>query len=146
VITEPAPLEPVVIEIEVPVTPERAWSAVTDPVEVSEWFADVTPADGVGSPYRIDFGDGSAVEGRIKVLDDGQRLAYTWTWADEEGGPTTLVTWEVEPTGDGAGSRIRITHDGWAEAGADEDTRDDHADYWDSYLESLEEFLAAGAT
>ena len=144
--TTDRPLEPIVIEIEVPAAPERAWSAVTDPVEVSEWFADVTPADGVGSPYRIDFGDGSAVEGRIKVLDDGQRLAYTWRWADDEAGPTTLVTWDVEPTDDSAGSRIRLTHDGWAEAGADQDARDDHADYWESYLESLEELLATEAT
>ncbi len=143
--TEHQPVEPIVVEIEVPVTPERAWSAVTDPAEVAEWFADVTPADGVGSPYRIDFGDGSTVEGRIRVLDPGRRFAYTWTWADEEAGPVTLVTWEVEPTEDGAGARIRITHDGWAEAGADQDTRDDHADYWESYLESLEELLVAEA-
>ncbi len=139
--TDVPPVESIVLEIETPASPDQAWRAVTEPVEVAEWFADVTPVDGIGSPYRIDFGDGSAVEGRIRALDPGHLLAYTWRWTADEGGPTTLVTWEVEPA-DGGGSRIRLTHDGWSEAGADEDTRDDHADYWDSYLGSLEELLA----
>ena len=138
-----APVEPIVIEIEVPVSTTRAWRAVTDPTEVAAWFAAVTPVDGIGSPYRIDFGDGSAIEGRVRAFDPERHLAYTWTWTDDEGGPTTLVTWEVEPA-DGH-ARIRLTHDGWTEAGADQDTRDDHADYWESYLESLEEMLAAEA-
>jgi len=139
---EPATVEPIMIEIEVPVPPDRAWQAVTDPAEVTEWFADVTPVDGIGSPYGIDFGDGSAVEGRVKVLDPGRRVAYSWAWAGEDGGPVTLVTWEVEPRGEG-GSLIRLTHDGWSEAGADAETRDDHADYWDGYLDELREMLGA---
>ena len=141
--TEQRSVDPIVIEIEVPVSPTRAWGAVTEPAEVAAWFAEVTPADGVGSPYRIDFGDGSAIEGRIRALDPGHRLAYSWTWTGDEGGPTTLVTWDVEPADGGA--RIRLMHDGWAEASADQETRDDHADYWESYLESLQELLAAEA-
>lgn len=139
--TETAAIQPILIEIEAPVSAERAWHAVTDPAEVAEWFADVTPADGRNSPYRIDFGDGSAVEGRIRALEPGRKLAYTWTWTDDEDSPTTLVTWDVE-TIDG-GARIRLTHDGWSEAGADAATRNDHAEYWQNYLDSLEELLTA---
>jgi uncharacterized protein YndB with AHSA1/START domain len=141
--TDPTTTEPIVVEIEVPVSADRAWQAVTDPAEVARWFAEVTPVDGIGSPYRIDFGDGTAVDGRIRVLDPGRRLAYTWAWAGEDGGPVTLVAWEVEAV-DRGGARVRLTHDGWSDAGVDEETRSDHADYWESYLDSLQELLAGG--
>ena len=133
-------VEPIVIELDTAADPARAWRAVTDPADVAEWFADVTPVDGIGSPYRIDFGDGSAVDGRVRALDPGRRLAYTWAWAGEEG-PPTVVTWEVQPA-EGGGARVRLTHDGWSEAGAARAGRDDHADSWESYLASLEELLA----
>ena len=139
------PVQPIVLEFETRAEPARSWRAMTDPDEVAQWFADVTPVDGVGSPYRVDFGDGSAVEGRIRALDPGHRLAYTWHWTGEGNGPTTLVTLEVEPADDG--SLVRLIHDGWAEAGADEEVRNDHADYWEGYLDSLEDLLGheAGA-
>lgn len=143
--TEPQVVEPIVLEIEAPVTRDHAWRMVTEPALVAQWFADVTPADGIGSPYRVDFGDGSAVEGRIRALDPGHRLAYTWAWAGDDAGPTTLVTWEVDSLGSDM-SRIRLTHDGWSEAGADQDTRDDHADYWEGYVDALEELLASDAS
>ncbi len=141
--TQSGAVPPIVIEIEVPVTPDVAWRAVTDPAEVSEWFAAVDPAGDPGASYGIDFGDGSAITGVIRTHDPGRRLAYSWTWADNEGGPTTLVTWDVEPADGGA--RIRLTHDGWSEAGADQDTRDDHADYWEGYLGGLQELLSAAS-
>lgn len=139
------PVEPIVLEVEVPVDAATAWRAVTDPTEVSQWFAGVTPVDGIGSPYRIDFGDGSAIEGRVRALDPGHRVAYTWAWAGEPDGPTTLVTWEVEAR-PGGGATIRLIHEGWTAAGADAETRDDHADYWEGYLAELEAMLATGVS
>ena len=138
-----AAVDPIVLETETDANPGRAWRAVTDPVEVAKWFAKVTPVDGVGSPYRIDFGDGSEVEGRVRAFGPGHRVAYTWAWVGEDGGPETLVTWDVEPC-DGAGSRIRLTHSGWSEAGADAETRDEHAAYWQEYLAGLAELLDSG--
>jgi len=127
----------IVIELDVPVEVALAWRAVTDPGVVAQWFADVTPIDAVGRPYRVDFGDGSAVEGQVMDHEPGRQLAYSWRWADAPDGPTTVVRWVVEAT-DGV-SRIRLTHDGWT--AADTVARDDHAEYWDSYLEALADFL-----
>jgi uncharacterized protein YndB with AHSA1/START domain len=135
--------DPIVLDVTAEVTPARAWAAITEPAQVAEWFADVTPADGVGSPYRIDFGDGSVIEGRVRALEPGRRLAYTWTWAGEAGALTTLVTWEVEAAG--IGTLIRLTHDGWAEAGADEATRDEHLEYWETYMDQLDRYLVRPA-
>ena len=55
------PVEAIVLELETVADPATAWRSITEPGEVAGWFADVTPVDGIGSPYRIDFGDGSAV-------------------------------------------------------------------------------------
>jgi uncharacterized protein YndB with AHSA1/START domain len=140
--TEPG-VEPIVIEVDAPVDTATAWQAITDPEQVAEWFADVTPIDGIGSPYRVDFGDGSAAAGRIRGLDRGRSFAYTWAWEGEDG-PVTLVTWAVEPARDG-GSRIVLTHDGWAEAEVDADTRDDHADAWEGYMAELEAILGSSS-
>ena len=138
--TTPATVPPIVIRFHSPAPLDRAWRAVTEPAEVAKWFADVTPAAATGAPYRVDFGDGSAVEGVIRALQPGRRLAYTWAWAGEDG-PTTLVTWDVAP--DDGGSRITLTHDGWAQAGVDQATRDDHAGYWEGYLAALRGLLEA---
>ena len=138
------PVEPIVLELETAADAMTAWAALTEPAEVARWFAGVTPVDGIGSPYRIDFGDGSAAAGRVRGLEPGHRLAYTWAWEGEDDGPITLVTWEVEPLG-GGGSHVRLTHDGWTEAGADAATRDDHADYWEGYMEALGAVLGGEA-
>src|SRR5204862_5593983 len=119
-------------------TRPTAWQAITEPERVARWFADVTPIDGIGSPYRVDFGDGSAAGGRIRALDRGRSFAYTWAWEGEDG-PVTLVTWAVEPTG--GGSRIVLTHDGWTEAEVDAATRDEHGDAWEGYMADLEAVL-----
>ena len=50
------------------------------------------------------------------------------------------MSWEVVAL-PGGGSRITLRHDGWTEAGADEATRDDHAGYWDGYLDDLADLL-----
>ena len=80
----------------------------------------------------------------MRALDPGARLAYSWAWEGDANGPTTLVTWEVEPV-EGGGSRVRLTHDGWTEAGADAATRDEHAEYWEGYLKALGSTLGGEA-
>jgi hypothetical protein len=52
-----------------------------------------------------------------------------------------VVSWSIEPLDEG-GSRVTLTHAGWAEAGADEAIRDDHEAYWSGYLDDLAAILA----
>jgi uncharacterized protein YndB with AHSA1/START domain len=129
-------IEPITLTARTSGSPEDAWQALTVPEKVVEWFTEATPAGPVGAPYRLDFGDGSVIEGRIVELEPGRRLAYTWSWVDTEPRSETLVTWTVEALPDG-GTTVTLEHGGWAEAGADETTRNDHAGYWEGYLEDL---------
>ena len=133
------PIEPIVIVRDTAASPEAAWEALVRPELVERWLTTASPVVGEGAPYRLDFGD-SVVEGVVTELHVGRRLAYTWAWSDATPRQVTLVSWEVEAIPDG-GSRVTLRHGGWAEAGADEATRDDHAGYWDGYLDDLADLL-----
>ena len=120
-----------------------AWAAITEPDQVAQWFATVTPLGKVGDPYRIEFEDGSAVVGRLLAIDPGRRFVHGWAWEGDEAGATTRVTWAVEPMSTG-GSRIVLEHDGWADAGLGQSDRDEHAGYWEAYLDDLRALLDPG--
>jgi len=134
-------LPPIVLEITTAVTTAEAWAALTDPARVADWFTEVTPLGAVGDPYRLDFGDGSVVDGVVQVVEPERQFAHTWAWLDAAPRQETIVTWTVESL-DIGGTRITLVHDGWSEAGADEAMRDDHEGYWSGYLDDLAEILA----
>jgi uncharacterized protein YndB with AHSA1/START domain len=131
---------PIDITIDVAVPPAAAWAAVTDPARIAEWFTDASALGPVGSPYRLDFGDGSVVGGTVLAVDPGRSFSHSWRWEGAEPAETTTVTWSVEPADGGA--RIRLVHAGWDAAGLDSGERDDHAGYWQGYLEDLGAVLA----
>jgi uncharacterized protein YndB with AHSA1/START domain len=130
-------LEPIRLSIETPADAETAWQAVTDPDRIAEWFTDASPLGIVGDPYRLDFGD-STVDGHLLAVEPGRHFAHTWSWDGADATEQTVVSWTVEPLGDG--SRIVLEHAGWAEG--DDALRDDHLGYWESYLEDLAALLA----
>lgn len=138
------PLPPIVLELETSATPPKAWAALTDPTRVAEWFTDASPVGGPGDPYRLDFGDGSVVDGVVLVVEPGRRFAHTWAWADAEPRQETQVTWRIDPL-PGGGSRVTLVHEGWTEAGANAALRDDHEGYWSGYLDDLAAILAEGS-
>jgi uncharacterized protein YndB with AHSA1/START domain len=133
-------LPPIVLEIETAASPAEAWAALTEPERVAEWFTDASPLGEVGTTYRLDFGDGSVVEGVVTELDPGHRFGHTWAWMDADPHQETVVTWTVEPL-PGDRARVTLVHGGWAEAQLDEASRDDHEGYWSGYLDDLAAFL-----
>jgi uncharacterized protein YndB with AHSA1/START domain len=137
---EREPVAPIRLTIRTPAPRETAWQFLTDPERVVDWFTTASPVGGVGSEYRLDFGEGSVVEGTIVELEPGRRFAHRWTWQDDDPPLETLVTWEVRSV-EGGGSEIVLVHDGWEEAGADEAIRDDHEAYWSGYLDDLRDLL-----
>lgn len=136
-------LPPIVLTIDTPAGPDEVWAALTEPDRIADWFTVASPLGGVGDAYRLDFGDGSVVEGVLRRVEPGRAFAHTWVWAGVEPIQETVVTWSIESTG--GGTRITLTHDGWAEAGLDETARQDHASYWSGYLDDLEAVLAGTA-
>jgi uncharacterized protein YndB with AHSA1/START domain len=134
----------ILLELESAATPAAAWAALTEPALVAAWFTEATPVGAPGDPYRLDFGDGSIVEGIVVELEQGRSFAHTWRWADAAPRSDTTVRWTVVPAG--AGSRILLEHEGWRrdagpDSGSDAAARDDHEAYWADYLDALGELL-----
>ena len=155
------PIDPIRLVIRTAAPSDLAWNYLTDPERVAEWFTDASELGEVGTTYRLDFGDGSVVEGPLVEVVPGRRFAHRWAWVDATPvdarpadatpvGATprqeTLVRWEVRPL-DAGGSEIELIHEGWTEAGADDAIRDDHEAYWSGYLDDLRDLLedAAGS-
>ena len=138
--TERVRIPPIELVVETAADPETVWRTLTEPALVTLWFTDASALGGVGSRYRLDFGDGSVVAGEVLALEPDRSFAYAWAWESAEPGEVTRVTWTVEPTA--GGSRILLVHDGWDEAGLDAGARDDHEGYWTGYLDDLRDVLA----
>lgn len=138
-------IDPIRLVIEAAAPPEIVWRYLTEPERVAEWFTDASEVGAVGDTYRLDFGDGSIVEGLIEELEPGRRFRHGWSWLDQEPSAPTHVSWEIVPI-PGGGTRIELVHEGWEEAGADEALRDDHEAYWSGYLDDLRDLLAEDAT
>ena len=135
---DPAPIAPIRLSVRTAASPATAWAAVTEPDRIAAWFTDASELGGVGDPYRLDFGEGSVVEGVVTALEPGRGFSHTWTWAGPDAAPPgpTLVSWSVRPL-EGGGAEVELLHDGWSEAGADDAIRDDHEAYWSGYLDDL---------
>ena len=78
-------------EVLLPVEPEEAWEAITEPAELEAWFADeVEELDlrpGGRAAFRWEDGEREAV---VEEVDPGRRLAFRWDHgeaAPEEAGP-----------------------------------------------------------
>jgi uncharacterized protein YndB with AHSA1/START domain len=134
------PVTPIRLVLQTPAAPEVAWSYLTDPERVAEWFTAASPVGEVGEPYVLDFGEGSVVHGAIVEVEPERRFAHRWAWLDADPRQETLVTWIIRPLETG-GSEIELLHEGWDEAGADEAIRDDHEAYWSGYLDDLRDLL-----
>lgn len=138
--TEAVRIPPIDLAIETDADRATAWLAITEPDRVVLWLTEVTPLGPVGSPYRLDFGDGSVVAGEVLQVEPGSRFSHTWAWQDAGTGAPTIVTWTVELV-PGGRTRIALHHGGWDEAGEGVATRDDHEAYWSGYLDDLRDLL-----
>jgi uncharacterized protein YndB with AHSA1/START domain len=139
-VTERVRVAPIELVVESGADAATAWRTLTDPELVTLWFTDASRLGAVGSRYRLDFGDGTVAGGEVLVLEPGRSFAYAWAWEGAEPGEVTRVTWTVEPHL--GGSRVRLRHEGWEEAGLDAGARDDHEGYWTGYLDDLRDVLS----
>ncbi len=135
-------MNPVRIDRTFAAPPERVWHALTDPSALTRWFwpASMAPVVSVdlrpGGALRIEAPGLMAVAGEYTVIEPPRVLAFTWRW---EGEPElTTVRVELSPVDDG--TRMVLTHDGFA----DDKTRDNHETGWRDCLKRLSARLAAG--
>ncbi len=97
-------------EIELPVSPEEAWDAITEAERLEEWFANEVEIDlREGGEGVFRWGDGEERHAVIEEVDPLRRLAFSW----DEG----RVVIELEERG--GATVVRVTESanaGWATA------------------------------
>jgi uncharacterized protein YndB with AHSA1/START domain len=90
----------IVREIEFPVEPDELWEALTDPDELTEWFAtevELEPHPGGRGVFR--WGNGEERRATVRESEPGERLVLDW----DDDGTVELV---LEP-GEG-GTRLHV--------------------------------------
>jgi uncharacterized protein YndB with AHSA1/START domain len=126
------------LAIDAPV--ERVWQAWSSAEGLSSWWwahwGDVAVAADVrvGGAYRIEApGHGVSVAGEYLVVEPERRLAFTWTWTDDEGESRDEAV-EVRFTAADAGTVVSVRHTGPWE---DEAAVDAYRQGWEFVLAQL---------
>jgi uncharacterized protein YndB with AHSA1/START domain len=124
---------PLAIEHEAvyPHSPERVWRAIVDPAELAEWLMPTNFEPEVGRIFLLETGDAhvGTIEGEVLEVDEPRRLRCRWSG----GFGDTEVTFELTP--EGAGTRLRVHHDGFGDA------EGDRAGFDDGWKQKLDEEL-----
>jgi uncharacterized protein YndB with AHSA1/START domain len=133
-----------VFEIYIKTTPDRLWSAITDPEVRARYnfgagaYSDWTP--GAAVELRVEEPALLLGEGEVLEADPPRRLVHTMLAhfspeAEAEG--TSRVTWEIEPVGDSC--RLVVTHDQMREG-----ANDQLYGGWPMILSGLKTWLESG--
>ncbi len=106
----------ITLETDLPYAPSDVWQALTDPAALSEWLMPVEGfAPVVGRPFQLRAkpmpGWDGVIEGKVIEVDEPHRLAYSWKGSRMRS--TTTVRWTLTALPDGAGTRLRLDHQGF---------------------------------
>ena len=128
--------------LELDVTVEKVWSAITDPAELALWFGDEAELDlRPGGDAAMTWEDHGRYAMRVEEVDPPRRLV--WSWVHEPGvafedAPATRVEWTLTPRDDG-GTTLRLCETGFR---TDLHHRQ-NTEGWDAELAELVELLSS---
>jgi uncharacterized protein YndB with AHSA1/START domain len=120
-----SPPEPIVLSVDLPASPERAYAAFT--TQFAEWWPVATHSLSrqAATRCRFDATPGGAVEeqapdgarhiwGTVEAIEPGRRIRFTWHPGRE---PESAQWIEVVFEPIATGSRVTLTHGGWEALG-----------------------------
>ncbi|MER6433758.1 SRPBCC domain-containing protein [Streptomyces sp900105245] len=104
------------LETDLPHLPADVWQALTDPAALSEWLMPVHDFEPVvGQRFHLRAkpmpGWDGVIEGKILEADEPHRLVYTWKGSRMRS--NTAVRWTLTALPHGAGTRLRLDHQGF---------------------------------
>jgi uncharacterized protein YndB with AHSA1/START domain len=128
------------------------YRVVTEPAQISQWFADAAELDPVpGGEGRLTFEDRAtnrpmAVRLRVEAAEPPRRFVFRWDYPDGEQphqGNSRLV--EFTLTAEGTGTRLSVAESGFAAGAKPESDRAAYFDIydkgWDAHLASLRGYV-----
>lgn len=135
-------------EVMISAPQERVWDALTAPEELARWFGDSAEIDlRPGGAARFGWeGYGDSFHAVVETVEPPTRFAYRWAVESDtplSDGPSTLVEFTLEPTGDG--TLLRLVESGFAALPDDqyEQVIGGNEKGWTSELGDLVEYVSA---
>lgn len=137
-------------EIRIDAAPEIVFDVVSRPEHIRMWWSDDASFEPVpGAAGELVWGDHAGVEAITVVeVDPPRRFAIRWIAPAGQlpgAGNSLLVTFELEPSGEG--TVLRLTESGWREKGWEaavlEETFRDHERGWDTFLPGLRGYASS---
>ena len=139
-------------EIHVDASPEIVFEVVSRPEHLKEWWpdeADIEPE--VGATGHIVFRntdrDDTVEPITVVEVTPPTRFAFRWVYAEGDvvgPGTSLLVTFDLEPSGEG--TRVRMTETGFRERGWEaavlEAQYNDHVSGWDYFVPRLGAYVS----
>jgi len=118
---------------------EKVWAAISIPERIAAWFCEMSFEPRPGARIDQTFHHAGGVKGSGKVLRFEPPTLFEWAWdGDAEAGEhDSVVTWRLEPDGDGA--RIILTH-----RTPDRGRAHEYGHGWHVHLDGLEQALEGG--
>jgi uncharacterized protein YndB with AHSA1/START domain len=133
-----------VYQVEIATTPERLWTALTDPQETRKyWYGALSISDWqVGSRWTSESEDGEVfLDGEILEIDPPRRLVHTLHVVHEAAAAAeapSRIEFEITQIGDRC--RLTVTHTGRGPATVEYTTGG-----WETIFAGLKELLETGS-
>ncbi len=136
--------------IELPVSRQRAWEAITTPQQISQWFQGLWEFElKPGAPIHFDFGDWGIHRGRVEAVEPMDRVVYRWTHEGKgwdaaipiDDVPSTLMEFRLADTENG--TSLTVVESGFAALPDDirENTLRDNTQGWDEQMGNIRNYL-----
>jgi len=145
-------LDPILIQVTVPLPVAMIFNAFVDPAQVKGWLADEAHiAPEVGGLYQLkwktpaEFESSGTVTRMTKDLD----LGFTWFGPPpfarlmNHPAPRTQVYVRLQESPEGVD--VTLEHEGWGASESWEEARSWHFHFWDERLTHLKDFLIKAA-
>jgi len=129
-----APARSLVIEKEIPYSPEKSWRALTEGVLIKEWLMDNDFQPAVGHQFEFRAAPvpnwNGVINSEVLIVEPNKKLSYSWSSL----GLQSLVVWTLVATK--GGTLLRMEHSGFR---PDQKAAYQGANYgWQRFIGNLE--------
>ena len=144
------PLDPILIQVTVPLPAPMIFGALTDAEKVQAWLAPRARVDPtVGGVYELEFDDDPSwvSAGRVTHFTADTDIGFGWQtpplYADGVGPGPSSVYFRLQESPEGID--VTLEHGSWLPTPAGEEARSFHFHFWDERLRRFKEYLLKAA-
>ena len=147
------PLDPILIQVTVPLPLPMIYAALTVPEQLQGWLCHHAEVGStVGETYRLSFTEPTPFEsaGKIVQRTSDLDLGFSWfgppefdTLMNRDAGPQGQVYLRLQESPEGVD--VTLEHSGWGSGSGWEEARSWHFHFWEDRLSRLKDYLIKAA-